>query len=138
MSETKLQQSFMLVTTLCSSSSLYLFPLVAASSWAVAAVSAIEYAHAIVHSTSSALQLSFQQVVDCEGTGSCSGGSPQSAFEFAARNPVFTSSQYPYTGRPQACIAKKGVSETLSFLFESWFASLAFSCIFCGDSRFQV
>eukprot|EP00897_Mesotaenium_endlicherianum_P007490 jgi/Mesen1/676/ME000109S10895 len=73
------------------------------SSWAFAAVGAIEAATAIV--TSRQVVASEQQVIDCQRGGStCTGGWPSNAFEYAAENTakcyggLASESDYPYTG----------------------------------------
>eukprot|EP00040_Diaphanoeca_grandis_P027873 m.159656 g.159656 ORF g.159656 m.159656 type:complete len:303 (+) comp31144_c0_seq1:95-1003(+) len=83
------------------------------STWAFAAVGAIESAYAIAKDD--LIQLSTQQMVDCDHTNQgCNGGSMISAFEWVSKNnPLCPLSEYPYLDRThpcQKCKAEVGIT----------------------------
>jgi len=66
------------------------------SCWAFAAVGAVESRVQIA--TGNLYKLSEQQVLDCAGAGSCHGGSPSSALNYASEVDMCTERSYPYSG----------------------------------------
>ena len=76
---------------------------IAAFCWAFAPVAAIEVATTIVIGQIEPIILSVQQVIDCEGSGSCNGGWPQNTLKYAPKKPLALDSQYKYTQTKKAC-----------------------------------
>jgi C1A family cysteine protease len=74
------------------------------SSYAFAAVAAVEGAHRIM--TGQLVALSSQQVIDCShanGNHGCNGGWPEKALAFIQQHGLSAESEYPYTARDGVC-----------------------------------
>jgi KDEL-tailed cysteine endopeptidase len=74
------------------------------SSYAFAAVAAVEGAHKIM--TGQLVTLSEQEVVDCShaaGNQGCNGGWPELTLTFIQEHGLTSESQYPYTARDGVC-----------------------------------
>lgn len=78
------------------------------SCWAFSASGAIEAFYKV--KKGSALNLSPQQLVDCERTYSqgCNGGYPDKAISWAAKNGITSESAYPYKGVQSTCKTSTG------------------------------
>ena len=66
-------------------------------------MAALEAAVAIVYGKRSTVSLSVQQVIDCEGHGSCNGGWPQNTLEYSAKKFLTEEKNYPYVQIKRAC-----------------------------------
>ena len=78
--------------------------------WALAPITAMESAYAIVYSIAPP-NASAQMVVNCQGTWSCSGGWPADAFNYiASSRGVPDEASMPYTGVYNASSCPKGES----------------------------
>lgn len=69
--------------------------------WAFSAAATLEGALAVANGWTDSL--SPQQFVDCSGAGSCKGGTPFSAMQWAASNFVCSMDSYPETGSDGSC-----------------------------------
>ncbi|CAI5527371.1 unnamed protein product [Closterium sp. Naga37s-1] len=89
------------------------------SSWAMAAVTAVELAYAVSRNASDYMQapryLSTQQVLSCgdSKTGNCTGGWPTTALDYVVKTTgkyggMVTEGNYPYTGNTTCTYGTKG------------------------------
>ncbi len=75
------------------------------SCWAFSVVGAIEYRHALHNKLPEALNLSEQQLVDCDPINlGCNGGLPGLGFSYLqSAGGVCSTADYPYTGKKESC-----------------------------------
>lgn len=88
------------------------------SCWAFSSTGALEGHHFI--KTGKLVSLSEQQLVDCStsfGNEGCNGGEMFEAFEYAAKTPLETESDYPYKATDGSCkaVASKGVVSSTTY-----------------------
>jgi C1A family cysteine protease len=74
------------------------------SCWAMASIASLETAHILKNKISSfAINLSEEQVLNCSGVGTCSGGNCPLALEYLKNNNIAEEADYPYTAMNAAC-----------------------------------
>jgi cathepsin L len=74
------------------------------SCWAMASIASLETAHILKNKiSSSAIDLSEEQVLNCSGVGTCSGGNCPEALEYLKNNNIAEETDYGYTAMNAAC-----------------------------------
>lgn len=71
------------------------------SCWDFAGVGVVETFHFV--KTGQLINLSEQQVLDCSKGGSCGGGMPEQAIDWACKSGLCLTADYPYTARQGTC-----------------------------------
>lgn len=94
------------------------------SCWAFAAIASVEAVASINNGQS--FDLSEQQIVDCSGAGSCSGGHSIYAIRYLETNKAMKETDYPYYAVDQTCKydANKGILKVTSD-YENWASTKA-------------